>query len=274
MLCLFFAVNGYAQNVGVNKPSPNHPLDVGGNVNVDGNILLNGTAGAAGQVMRTNAAGGSEWANMGEYNYIRSFTQNSNFTVPTGVTKLMVEVWGAGGGGAEGGGGGGGTYLLSVQDVTPGEVIAMDIGFGGSGASSSTTSAGQGESTSVTFPSSNDILALGGNGATSSSPGTGRGFAVYFQLYDQHFGGSGGVNEITYQQKNSTTYTISTKYGSGGGVYPHYERRNEGSHYIRNESTNSLINADISTNEGTSGIGGSGGPPYRDGGRGKVVIRY
>lgn len=55
-LLLFFAIVS-AQNVGVNKTNPAQPLEVAGNVNVDGNLLVNGTAGKAGEVLTTNAAG-------------------------------------------------------------------------------------------------------------------------------------------------------------------------------------------------------------------------
>lgn len=58
------------------------------------------------------------------------------FTVPEGVTRLMVEAWGGGGGGGfaaivAGGGGQGGAYLRSVLSVTPGEKIRVTVADGG-----------------------------------------------------------------------------------------------------------------------------------------------
>lgn len=75
------------------------------------------------------------------------------FQVPAGVTKLRVEVWGAGGGGggavnfqsylrldtAAGGGGGGGAYTIEEIAVTPGEILTIDVGAGGAGGTSRQT---------------------------------------------------------------------------------------------------------------------------------------
>lgn len=66
------------------------------------------------------------------------------FTVPPGVTRILVEAWGSGGSGASanrqsdngsdpcgaGGGGGGGGFGRSFFDVTPGEVFHLDVGQG------------------------------------------------------------------------------------------------------------------------------------------------
>jgi hypothetical protein len=56
--------------------------------------------------------------------------------VPTGVSKLLVEVWGAGGGaGANvcgtGGWGGAGAYSRAIINVTQGETLTVSIGVGG-----------------------------------------------------------------------------------------------------------------------------------------------
>ena len=61
---------------------------------------------------------------------------NSMFQVPSGVTKLLVYVWGAGGGGgsALGGvasGGGGGGFSMQAMAVIPGERYAIVVGKGG-----------------------------------------------------------------------------------------------------------------------------------------------
>lgn len=72
---------------------------------------------------------------------LRYFTSNDNFVVPDGVTKIAVEVWGAGGGGGGsannnagiGGGGGGGGYAYRVCDVFPGQTIPVVVGVGGAG---------------------------------------------------------------------------------------------------------------------------------------------
>jgi hypothetical protein len=61
------------------------------------------------------------------------------FTVPEGVTRLHVELWGAGGGGGggsvafEGGGGNGGAYVRAIVAVYPGEKYRVMVGAGGAG---------------------------------------------------------------------------------------------------------------------------------------------
>lgn len=61
------------------------------------------------------------------------------FTVPEGVTRLHVELWGGGGGGGGGaglycgGGGRGGTYARAIIEVNPGETYRLVVGAGGAG---------------------------------------------------------------------------------------------------------------------------------------------
>jgi hypothetical protein len=62
----------------------------------------------------------------------QQFTADGTFTVPNGVTKVWVSLWGGGGGGHTGssGCGGNGIYRCLV-DVTPGDAIAVVVGAGG-----------------------------------------------------------------------------------------------------------------------------------------------
>ncbi len=77
---------------------------------------------------------------------VQAFTANGTFTVPAGVTQILVEVWGAtgggggGGGGATtctggggGGGGGEGGYYKDIVSVSPSSTINVVIGAGGAG---------------------------------------------------------------------------------------------------------------------------------------------
>lgn len=69
------------------------------------------------------------------------FTNTGDFTVPLGVNRILVEVWGAGGGGGggdhigygSGGGGGGGGFGKGVFVVTSGTTFTVTVGVGGSG---------------------------------------------------------------------------------------------------------------------------------------------
>ncbi len=69
-----------------------------------------------------------------------TFSGVNGFTAPAGVTKITVEVWGAGGAGgggntvASGGGGGGGYKKVIDVTVVPGTQYTIVVGAGGSGA--------------------------------------------------------------------------------------------------------------------------------------------
>lgn len=63
----------------------------------------------------------------------------STFTVPAGVTSIVVSLWGAGGGGGgrdagyTGGVGGSGQYVSGTLAVTPGDVLSIQVGGAGGG---------------------------------------------------------------------------------------------------------------------------------------------
>lgn len=112
----------------------------------------------------------------------QAFTASGTFTVPAGVTAVYVS--GIGGGGGAGGkntssystgGGGSGQYCIRKKfSVTPGQVISVTIGAGGSGGTISGTSGSSGGAT--TFGA---LLTLsGGSGSpgrtdTNTTPGIG-----------------------------------------------------------------------------------------------------
>ncbi|MBI3314897.1 MAG: hypothetical protein HYZ86_02990, partial [Candidatus Omnitrophica bacterium] len=118
---------------------------------------------------------------------ISVFNASGSFTVPTGITRIMVEVWGGGGtGGANSspyesaGGGGGGGYGKQIFTVTPGNVYTVTVG--GTGGTSSF---------------GNLISATGGSNGTSAVSGSAGGA-----------GGAGGTS--------SAFINITGGTGSGG----------------------------------------------------------
>ena len=129
----------------------------------------------------------------------QTFTSNTTWTVPG--TASVVDVFlvgGGGGGGYNGGGGGGGGRVRYHQRVglSPGETVAITIGNGGAGGTSS-TSAGTGGTTSfVSSTSGVNLTALGGTGG-----GNGNGN-----------GGNSGIN------LSLTTGTSSNTYSGGSGL--------------------------------------------------------
>lgn len=96
-------------------------------------------------------------------------TGTTLWTVPPGVTNVAAMCIGAGGGGSGGdggrtqtnGGGGGGGCAWGNFDVTPGEVLTVVVGQGGTGAVGSTASAGGASSISRGAT----VLLSGGGGA-------------------------------------------------------------------------------------------------------------
>jgi hypothetical protein len=83
----------------------------------------------------------------------------TTFVVPTNVTKILAQLWGAGGGGGSvssnstlpaGGNGGVGAYSCRVLTVTAGNTLVITLGTGGSGALSSSNSGFAGGNSSIT----------------------------------------------------------------------------------------------------------------------------
>ncbi len=151
-----------------------------------------GLAGAQGPTGAAGPAGpqgpvGPPGAGGGGFNGIQEFTQSGTFTVPAGVTRLLVEVWGGGGGGSPpfgppGGGGGGGGYTRALLFVTAGATYNISLGGGGSRGVGLFTFAGDGGTSQITDSSSNVLVSASGggaghtdgiNGSTDSSGGSG-----------------------------------------------------------------------------------------------------
>ena len=71
---------------------------------------------------------------------VQLFESSGSFTVPAGVNSVLLEMWGGGGAAGLpsptgiGGAGGGGSYLRTVASVTPGQVVAVEVGQGGTAA--------------------------------------------------------------------------------------------------------------------------------------------
>jgi len=152
-----------------------------------------------------------------EYSFAQTQTQTYNtsgtftFTVPAGVSSIIVECWGAGGGGggnsttADGaGGGGGGAYSRSVLTVTPGN-FSLTVGAGGAGGSGGNGTDGG----DTWFGSSTTILAAGGKRGYAPSGGaagvSGAGGLASASVGDVRYnGGNGGTG-----RNNNTVLEMS-----------------------------------------------------------------
>jgi hypothetical protein len=153
------------------------------------------------------------------------FTSSGTWTVPQGVTKILVS-------GCGGGAGGGGSYYSSSTNywggvggcagqstikqsisVTPGHTLSITIGAGGSGgASGNNYGSVGGNTTIVDSTSSTTLLSLtGGNNYYSFGQGSNVSYAGWSGC-----GESGPFGQGAFSAYN-TTGNNAIGYGSGGG---------------------------------------------------------
>jgi len=129
---------------------------------------------------------------------VQFFPVSGTFTVPLGVSRIRVRVWGAGGtsnsslGGGMGGGGGGG-FAMKVINVAPASTVAVTVGTGFTTAAGGTSSFGS----SVSATGGSAVTTLTATGAT---------------------GGTGIGGDINYVGGNGGNGDLSTTVGAGGGA--------------------------------------------------------
>ena len=108
--------------------------------------------------------------------FAQTFTDNASGTwvVPTGVTSISVQAWGAGGAGggsttngSGGSGGGGGAYAINTFAVTPGQNINYTVGTAGAGSNGAGTA---GNDTTILA-----LTARGGTGGGANQGAIGTG---------------------------------------------------------------------------------------------------
>jgi Collagen triple helix repeat (20 copies) len=214
------------------------PTGVTGATGATGATGPQGPQGPAGAQGSPGAGGG--------INGITEIFTSTDFTVPAGVSHLLIEAWGGGGGGgggtagttttscdifhnctttntpgAAGGGGGGGGYVRAVIAVSGGATYHITIGSGGPGGNgefgtTAATDGTDGSATQILDASSNIVLNVpGGEKGTAASgiyPGVGGlgGSPLSGNNIAARRGGGGG--------NGSGSCGISG--GAGGGVSP------------------------------------------------------
>jgi hypothetical protein len=199
-----------------------------------------------------------------------SFTGGTQYwTVPTGVTSVLVKVWGGGGASASGPNGplgGGGGYVQGDIAVTPGQTLTINVGEGGRGWNSDEGYGGN------AFPA-------GGNGANSGGGGGGRSEVFYGSAgliaggggaSGYSFGGTGGnggpggyygaAGGDGYDSCNGVANCFGgaggTIYGGGAGGYGSGNTGYSGGYNYGGDHHNASI------------PGGAGGDGYYGGGAG------
>lgn len=124
----------------------------------------------------------------GGFGGMAEFTGSGPWSAPSGVTRVLVEAWGAGGGGGSGGncsglfptsGGGGaaGAYVRAIVPVTPGMTYQVTVGPAGFGAGDNSVAPGGNGGGSALTDTAGTLLVLAaggqGGGATASGPSSG-----------------------------------------------------------------------------------------------------
>jgi hypothetical protein len=231
-------------------------LTVGGSAQV-GNNTSSCTSVNAGSIRWTgtefDGCNGTNWQSLSiqQGTNIAAFKNPGTYTwtVPSGVTRIEIEVWGGGGGasGGIGGTGGGGGYADGFYAVTPNSTYSVMVGAGGVAAMYPAFGGDGGSSAVVSL-----IGATGGHGGNAGA-GTG-GVGVLGQL---NINGGDGVD--LGGSSDGNTYG-----GVPGGAAP------------RGGPGGGVLGSGGSGNDGQQPGGGGGGTSVGggSGAAGEVVIRY
>lgn len=263
-------VNG---NTGLGVSNPDDKLEVDGDVNIQGQIKASDVVGQPGQLLTPNTMGGMDWVDPCGYKYFIDFwkTGSLDWTVPAGVTQVMVELWGAGGGGALGGGGGSGAYVKAIFEVTPGQVLTTFVGAGGNGVSGGSTGSGStGGSSSITSSGFN-IIAGGGAGANSTSPGTGGTFSSSALVSRMIRNGNKGGRNVSIPPFSGYE---KIDFGKGGKAPFTQETGGEGEVWHRSTGAGAYNIVQGTTGIQPGGGGGGGNINNNFGGDGYIIIRW
>jgi hypothetical protein len=235
---LFFVITTRAQNVGIGTNTPVEKLDVNGNLNIRSQLKLNGDSGKVNQVLMKNTSNNLVWGDLSQYTNIAVFdcpniassagasNCSQGWTVPTGVTRVLIECWGGGGGGCSMGAGGGGGYISCILTTVPGNLITFTIGAGGVYGTSSTYGI-LGGNTSFSYGGAN-YAANGGAGGNYGDPfatnvlsvsvANGGSYSSTSGTYNflGFYGQPGGYSKLSFMQTGATEFAKVVQYGDGG----------------------------------------------------------
>ncbi|MCL5006993.1 MAG: hypothetical protein M1153_02535, partial [Patescibacteria group bacterium] len=211
-------IQGNNGNVGMGTTGPGQKLDVIGNIRASGVIMPGSTSTPPTTCNSSYASSiyynssdtkmyycnGTIWKVLGAASSVAPGTVaytnpgTHNWTVPDGVSRIIVELWGGGGGGggenwyngngAWGGGGGSGAYIAATLGVFSGTTYSIVVGAGGSGGMGSPYNGGS-----------------GGPGASNGSNGGNTTFGGMTA-----FGGNGGYYEARPDLNGSGRIGIHT----------------------------------------------------------------
>jgi hypothetical protein len=167
-------------------------------------------------------------------------TNQGNWAVPAGVSKLKLRIWGGGGAGGAGfggagGGGAGGGYIEGFFEVPAGESYFVTVGNGGvgSGTQGGTSSFGSVASATGGQAGDNGASGVGGAGGTTGGIGNGAGWQATGQgggaafvagstwvsgRGGSAFGGAGAESVLGAAGADLDGHTATLPGGGGGGA--------------------------------------------------------
>lgn len=147
----------------------------------------------------------SQFLTAGSKDKIQTFTSSSTFTVPENVFSIFVTMCAGGGGRSAnnvngyvyGGGGGGGYYVNYPISVTPGDVLTITIGAGGTSRWTDSGNNNYGSATiggisKVALNAVDLLVAYGGSASTSAYDGSRTGTNTFIGGAGGYPNGSGG----------------------------------------------------------------------------------
>lgn len=235
-------------------------VTAGGVLYTDGSKVVNVGAGTSGQVLQSNGASAPTWgtAGGGGLNGMTTFTSSGTFTVPAGVTKILVELCGAGGGarGATPSAGAAGGYSIGVITVTPGASITATIGTGVANGTGGTTSFSTISATGGSCSSSGGSGGTGSGGSRNITGGTAG-------LTPGYYGGSGGAvgggngGAFVYSDGHSPVSVSGLLGGSAGwAFYNQYDGTYYGSPTATGFGNGAFLNpsSNVTSYAGANGI--------------------
>ena len=169
------------------------------------------TLGGSGTQVTLHASATSSGFDSG-FASVQVFTSSGTWTRPTGITKVMMEVQGAGGSGSSApapndtitGGGSGGGYARKFLDVSSISTSTITVGAGGAGVLNAVGNAG---GLSKWADGSNNVIGNGGNGATQAA-------------YNCVVGGTATGGDVNIQGGCGTWFNYMKSTG-GGSVLGH-----------------------------------------------------
>lgn len=281
------------QNVGIGTTTPTEKLDVNGNINMNGQLKINGNAGTANQVLIKDGLNNLTWGDLSEFKNMQVFdcgnvatstgasNCNSPWIVPAGVTTILVECWGGGGGANTMGGGGGGGYISAKLTVTPASSASVTIGAGGNYGTIIQSSINGGNT--VFAISGISLTAFGGTGGPSGDPlgsasggqSPGGSFSATGIISQNigYFGNPGGISKLSFMTAGASDFAKVVNYGDGGDAAILPGSGSKGGYRIVSISvTQSIYATQYGIQPGGGGGADATGGYYGRGGR--VIIRW